>query len=307
MKKTEIYIIGGFLGSGKTTLLQQIMKQEKQEGRQIAVLLNELGSISIDSAVIEEEGVPFKEMFDGCICCTISEKLEGQLQSLLYENDLDAIYIETTGAAHPVEVVDNIMSPLLVNQLLYKGIITVVDLSRWRDREQFTPQIRQLMIEQLAHADTLLLNKVDLVSEEESAKILFEIQSLNGEALCLFTKHSQVSLRDFQGRKTREQHSEGTAKHSIAHLHLQTIVYTFTESISYERFEEWLRALPDTVYRIKGYIRFTHSEYPFLFQYSYGTPVMLPELVKMPLNIVIIGQNLNHDQIVQELNSLEQK
>ncbi|MEH6944909.1 CobW family GTP-binding protein [Bacillus sp. JJ722] len=304
MNKTEVYIIGGFLGSGKTTLLQQIMKQEKEAGRQIAVLLNELGSISIDSAVIEEEGVPFKELFDGCICCTISEKLEGQLQSLLYENKLDAIYIETTGAAHPVEVVDSIMSPLLVNQLEYRGIVTVVDISRWKDREQFTPQIRQLMVEQLVHADMILLNKVDQVSEEESAKILFEIQSLNNEALCLFTNHSKVLLRDFQGRKVRSQDGHKSAKHSIAHLQLQTIVYTFDKSISYESFENWLRSLPDTVYRIKGYIGFTHSQYPFLFQYSYGTPVMIPELMKMPLNIVIIGQNLDRDAIVKQLENL---
>lgn len=304
MNKTEVYIIGGFLGSGKTTLLQQIMKQEKEAGRKIAVLLNELGSISIDSAVIEEEGVPFKELFDGCICCTISEKLEGQLQSLLYENKLDAIYIETTGAAHPVEVVDSIMSPLLVNQLEYKGIVTVVDISRWRDREHFTPQIRQLMVEQLVHADTILLNKVDQVSEEESAKILFEIQSLNNEALCLFTNHSKVSLRDFQGRNARSQEGHKSAKHSIAHLQLQTIVYTFDKSIPYESFENWLRALPDTVYRIKGYIGFTHSQYPFLFQYSYGTPIMIPELMKMPLNIVIIGQNLDKDAIVKQLGNL---
>ncbi|WP_042346753.1 CobW family GTP-binding protein [Bacillus massiliigorillae] len=304
MSKTEVYIIGGFLGSGKTTLLQQIMKQEKEAGRQIAVLLNELGSISIDSALIEEEGVPFKELFDGCICCTISEKLEGQLQSLLYENNLDAIYIETTGAAHPVEVVDSIMSPILVDQLEYRGIVTVVDISRWRDREQFTPQIRQLMIEQLVHADTILLNKVDLVSEAESAQILFEIQSLNSEALCLFTNHSKVSLKDFQGRKAREQQGHNTSKHDIAHLQLQTIVYTFNKSIPYESFENWLRALPDTVYRIKGYIGFTHSQYPYLFQYSYGTPVMIPEIMKMPLNIVIIGQNLNKDEIVQQLDNL---
>lgn len=304
MKKTEVYIIGGFLGSGKTTLLQQIMKQEKEAGRQIAVLLNELGSISIDSALIEEEGLPFKELFDGCICCTISEKLEGQLQTLLVENDLDAIYIETTGAAHPVEVVDSIMSPLLVERIEYRGIVTVVDISRWKDREQFSPQIRQLMMEQLIHADTILLNKVDRVTDEESSKILFEIQSLNKEALCLFTNHSKIALKHFQGRKAREQHGTHSSQHDIAHLQLQTIVHTFSKAISYERFEEWLRNMPDTVYRMKGYISFTHSQYPYLFQYSYGTPVMIPELMKMPLTMVIIGQDLNKEEIVQQLSDL---
>lgn len=305
MKKTEVYIIGGFLGSGKTTLLQHIMKEEKAAERKIAVLLNELGSISIDSSIIEEEGVPFKELFDGCICCTISEKLEAQLQDLLHAHDLDAIYIETTGAAHPVEVVDSIMSPLLANDLIYKGIITVVDISRWQDREKLSPQIRQLMVEQIVHADTILLNKADLVSEQTKGSILYDIQSLNNGALCLFTNQSKLSLADFQKKSAVLKDKNKASKHSIADLQLQTILYTFNKSIQYESFENWLRALPDTVYRIKGYIGFTHSSYPFLFQYSYGTPVMIQEIIKMPLNIVIIGQHLNKDEIVSDLKKLE--
>ena len=306
MKKTEIYIIGGFLGSGKTTLLQHIIKEEKTAGRSIAVLLNELGSISIDTAIIGEENVPLKEMFDGCICCTISEKLEGQLQSLLHENELDAIYIETTGAAHPVEVVDSIMSPLLMDKLEYRGIVTVVDVSRWKDRDKLSVQIRQLMIEQIAHADTILLNKADDISEEERSKALFEVQALNNEALCLFTNQSKISLGDFQRRTIRKK-EDGKGQHTIEHLQLQTVLYSFKKSIQYESFEKWLRSLPDTVYRIKGYIGFTHSSYPFLFQYSYGTPVMLQELIKMPLNIVIIGQNLSKEEIIGQLELLERE
>ncbi len=305
MKQTEVYIIGGFLGSGKTTLLQHIMKQEKEAGRRIAVLLNELGSISIDSAIIEEEGVPFKELFDGCICCTISEKLEAQLQALLHENDLDAIYIETTGAAHPVEVVDSIMSPLLAEKLVYKGIITVVDLARWKDRTTFSPQIRQLMIEQIVHADFILLNKIDAVTEQESSSALFEIQSLNKGARCFFTNQANISLRDLRTESVKKTKPQSLHAHRIEDLQLQTILHTFQNAISYESFENWLRTLPDTVYRIKGYICFSHSQYPYLFQYSYGTPMMVQELMKMPLNIVIIGQNLNKDNLIHELKTLE--
>ena len=68
-----------------------------------------------------------------------------------------------------------------------------------------------------------------------------------------------------------------------------------------------MRKLPETVYRIKGYIGFSHSQYPYLFQYSYGTPVMVQELMKMPLNIVIIGQHLNKDEIIGQLSELEKE
>ncbi|MGN1401093.1 MAG: CobW family GTP-binding protein [Bacillus sp. (in: firmicutes)] len=306
MKKTEVYIIGGFLGSGKTTLLKHIMDQEKEAGRKIAILLNELGKISIDSAIVKDEDIPLKEMFDGCICCTISEKLEGQLQSMLHEYELDAIYIETTGAAHPVEVLDAIMSPLLMEQLDYRGIITVVDVTRWKDRDKLSVQIKQLMFEQIAHADTILLNKADDVSEAERSRVLVEVQALNNTALCLFTNQSQVSLKEFQVRVMNKKNRE-KGKHTIESLQLQTILYTFKKSIQYESFEKWLRSLPDTVYRIKGYIGFTHSSYPFLFQYSYGTPVIIQELLKMPLNIVIIGQGLDEQALVRELEELEKE
>lgn len=92
-------------------------------------MMNELGKVSIDSDVVDED-VPLKELLDGCICCTISDKLEAQLQELLMADKPEAIYIETTGAAHPIEVLDSILSPLFAERMLVKGfflLLTVPD------------------------------------------------------------------------------------------------------------------------------------------------------------------------------------
>ncbi|MFS0764523.1 CobW family GTP-binding protein [Peribacillus phoenicis] len=303
MKTTEVYILGGFLGSGKTTLLRNILKQESDAGRKVAVLLNELGSVSVDSGLIGD-GVPLKELFDGCICCTIQDKLEVQLHELLTENDLDAVYIETTGAAHPVEVLDGIMSPIFAKRLEYKGIITVVDLLRWRDREELSPQLRQLLAEQIHHADFILLNKADLVSEMEAAQLIYTIQALNRDAVCLLTEYADVSLKSLQGMQRNRQN--GHQKLDVHdHLHLTAIVHTFEGAVAQTDFEEWLRSLPETVYRMKGYISFTHSQYPHLFQYSYGMPMYMNEMMKMPLNIVIIGEKLDKEMLIGQLQALE--
>ncbi|WP_108671472.1 CobW family GTP-binding protein [Peribacillus acanthi] len=301
MKLTEIYILGGFLGSGKTTLLQKIVNEEKNSGRKIAILLNELGKVSVDSKAFDEQ-VPLKEMFDGCICCTIQDKLEAQIQDLL-THDLDAIYIETTGAAHPVEVLDAIISPLFATRLLYKGIITVVDMLRWRDRASFSPQIRHLMLEQIQHADLLILNKIDLVSEMEAGQISFEIQQINSHAKLIITEHSRVGLNAIHGVTLGEKNYSGNS--GKKDLQLQTIVYTFKGAISREKFEDWLRSLPESVYRMKGYIPFSHSQYPHLFQYSYGMPMSLPEDMNMPLNLVIIGESLDKKLITEQLEELQ--
>ena len=70
--KTEVYLLSGFLGSGKTTLLKHLLQQEKRIERKVAVLMNELGRVSIDSDAVAED-VPLKELLDGCICCTIQD------------------------------------------------------------------------------------------------------------------------------------------------------------------------------------------------------------------------------------------
>lgn len=303
MKKTEIYILSGFLGSGKTTLLRNVLVQEREACRQVAVLLNELGSVSIDSGLIDDQ-IPLKELVDGCICCTIQDKLEDQLQALLAENELDAIYIETTGAAHPVEVLDGIMSPFFAEKVEYKGIISVVDLLRWKDRDGLSPQVRQLLAEQIHHADFILLNKKDLVTEMEAAQLTFSIQSLNSHAVCLLTEQAKVSLTTLQQvkRKQGDSHQELNVHH---HLHLSAIVHTFKGKVDKNEFESWLRQLPDTVYRMKGYLSFTHSQYTYLFQYAYGTPAYMHEMMVMPLNIVIIGEDLNEEHIINQLKKLE--
>ncbi|MFL6555734.1 MAG: GTP-binding protein, partial [Bacillus sp. (in: firmicutes)] len=86
---------------------------------------------------------------------------------------------------------------------------------------------------------------------------------------------------------------------------LTTFVYQFSKQISHTRFEEFLKELPDSIYRIKGYVKFDHSDLPFLFQFSYGMPIYLREDMNMPLNLVFIGEDINWDGIELQLDSLE--
>lgn len=304
MDKTEVYILSGFLGSGKTTLLKRLLENEKQMGRKVAVMMNELGKVSIDSNAAREEDVALKELLGGCICCSIQDKLEAQLQGLLLNEKPDVIYVETTGAAHPVEVLDAILSPLFADQFMIKGIVTTVDGLRWKDRSLLSPQLLQLTIEQVRHADFILINKMDELSDAEQAKIIFEIQAINSNAQCLLTNFSQVSIE--QLRKISVSF-EKQSDHSVTKnaLNLSTFVYQFQSAISHTGFEEFLTLLPDTIYRIKGYIKFDQSQKPFLFQYSYGMPIYLKEEMNLPLNLVFIGENIIWQEVEAQLRNLE--
>lgn len=303
MKKTEVYILSGFLGTGKTTLLKQILLHEKKTDRSIAVLMNELGSVSIDSDAVETD-VPLKELLGGCICCTIQDKLEAQLQGLLFDHELDAIYIETTGAAHPVEVLDAVLSPLFAEKLTMKGIITTVDGTLWLNRNTFNPQVQQLLLEQVRHADLVIINKSDLLSDMEQGKINLDIQSLNPQAKCILTSYSKMPMNMLNSLSASKK-TEQVSMHAQLDLRLSTYVYQFQKAISHSSFEDFLRNLPDTIYRIKGYVLFSHSQYPDLFQYSYGMPLYMKEYMKMPLNLVFIGQFTEWQEIEAQLRELE--
>jgi G3E family GTPase len=301
--KTPIYILSGFLGAGKTTLLQTILKQERERGRKVAVLMNELGEVSVDSHAVDDE-VPLKELLNGCVCCTIQGQLEAQLQELVQLHTLDVIYIETTGVAHPIEVLDACMSPILVEHVNVEAIISLVDAKRWHHRKELSPQLQSLLIEQVRHADVILLNKVDELTEAVQGQITFEIRQINPYGKLFLTTYANVHLDHIKVDKRRERISHEDA-HVHEKLHLKTFVYKFTQPIDLEKFEDWLRNMPDSIYRIKGYMRFTHSDSLYLFQYSYGMPIYMKELVKIPTNLVFIGENLPVKEIKNALQELE--
>ncbi|MFD2445691.1 CobW family GTP-binding protein [Bacillus sp. CGMCC 1.16607] len=303
MTKSEIYILSGFLGSGKSTLLKRLLEDEKKNNRKVAVMMNELGSVSIDSNIVEED-VALKELLGGCICCSIQDKLEAQIQSLLYNEKPDVIYIETTGAAHPVEVLDAILSPYFANQLQVKGIITMMDGARWLTRHSLSPQLQQLLLEQVKHADLIIINKTDTLSDAEQAKLTFEVQGINQNANCILTSYANVSSD--QLRMLTMFTKKDTKKANVkSDLQFSTFVYSFKKAVDLDQFELFLRSLPDTIYRMKGYIKFSEGDYPYLFQYSYGMPIYMKEDMNYPLNLVFIGEKMNWTEIENKLNELE--
>ena len=289
----DVYLFSGFLGSGKTSLLTDTIRQLKEKGLKPAVLMNELGKLPFDSQAIEED-IPLKEMLEGCICCSGSEQTEAQLQTLLAGEDFDVLIIETTGAAHPVEALDAVYSPLFAKQLNVKGIVTLVDSIRWLDRHLLPPQMRSLFLEQIRHAHLLLANKMDLLSKAQQAKVTFELQSFNPSAALIQTSHGKCPLSILEkltGTVTDKDVKQARVGQELA---LATRLVTFKQAVDQDAFEDWLRTLPSTIYRMKGYVPIKGIKNPMLFQYSYGMVQWLPEYVKLEPTIVIIGEQLAH-------------
>ncbi|WP_409369527.1 CobW family GTP-binding protein [Lysinibacillus sp. 38-6] len=289
----DVYLFSGFLGSGKTSMLTDVIRQLKEKGLKPAVIMNELGKLPFDSQAVEED-VPLKEMLEGCICCSGAEKTEAQIQSLLLDSEFDVLIIETTGAAHPVEALDAVYSPIFAEQLNVKGIVTVADSKLWLNRETLTPQVRTLFMEQIRHAHLLLANKMDLLSEAEQAKVVYELQGFNPHAFILQTTNGRVPLSLLKGLTATVQiDKENIVKTPISSMHLASRLVEFDGvHFTQAQFEDWVRALPDTVYRMKGYVPIEGVKNPMLFQYAYGMVQWLPEYIKMPAKLVLIGEDV---------------
>lgn len=304
LKKTEIYILAGFLGSGKTTFLQKLLQFEKDLGRNVGVVMNEVGQVSIDSRVVADD-LPLKELLEGCVCCTIQDQFEEQLQQMIDENSLDAIYIETTGVAHPLEVYDACISPAFAHKIEIRGIISVLDLSLWKNIDQLNSTVTNLIIEQIRHADVLILNKSDLVTEGDQASLLFSIQSFNSQAQTILTSYVDIEPSLIINMKLNEK-AEKVQVHLRKHLKIDSFVYHFHHSINRKKFESFLTSLPDTIYRIKGFLRFSDMDMLYSFQYSNHVPILLPDLSNSPTNLVFIGEQINKQALGETLHSIEQ-
>ncbi|WP_050179983.1 CobW family GTP-binding protein [Domibacillus robiginosus] len=297
--KTELYIIGGFLGSGKTTLLLKLLQREKEAGRKAAVLMNEIGALSVDSALIGED-TAVRDMLNGCICCTIKDEIEVELLNLYREHRPDVIYIETTGAAHPMEVLDACTSPSIAMQIDVKGILTLVDCARWIERDRLPIAHRKLMEDQARWSDVVALTKTDLVTEETLAVIRRDIRSLNQKVRLIEVAHGEGKAIFGGGGRPEEAH------HAHHHLHVRTFAYEFVNHVPRAAFRKWVEGLPDSVLRIKGFVAFEDSGgRPELFQYAYGVPFFQPQPIKRPTVIVVIGEELDEKALRSELNKLE--
>ncbi len=297
-KMKDVFLFSGFLGSGKTSMLTDVIRQLKEVGLKPAVIMNELGKLPFDSQAVDKD-VPLKEMLEGCICCTGAEKTEAQIQGLLATANFDVLIIETTGAAHPVEALDAVYSPLFAEQLNVKGIVTVADSKLWLNRTTLSPQARSLFMEQIRHAHVLLANKTDLLTPEEQAQVANEMQNFNSKAFILQTTNGKVPLHVLQAMQaTKISKNDITSARISESFNLGSRLVEFTTTFTQDEFEDWVRSLPETVYRMKGFVPIQGVQKPMLFQYAYGMVQWLPEFLNMPPKLVIIGENIQSIKVI---------
>lgn len=325
-KVTPVVLLSGFLGTGKTTFLLNILDEVNKKGLNPAVLLNELGDVHVEGQQINKN-IPTAELLGGCICCTSKGDLTGELHQLVTQYNPDLIIVESTGVAHPFETIDAITELSLYMPIQLSDVITLVDskqfLLAYGGRKTETSR---LMKEQIICASRLVINKIDLLEADEVMNIEQYIRDWNKVAVIHKTVRAQLESwewldniittdynRDLkQGLEQTDHqcdhvHGEACTHHS--HHHVMSYTHYFSNAVNSERYEQWLKQLPDNIYRAKGIVSFSDIPSRFLFQFAYReTDFMKITPQGEVLDVaVFIGEHFDKEWLVEQLEQLEQQ
>ncbi len=188
--QVPVTILTGFLGSGKTTLLNHILTAE--HGKRIAVIENEFGEVGVDQELVIGAEEEIFEMNNGCICCTVRGDLIRILGNLMKRKEqFDYILVETTGMADPGPVAQTFfVDDELQSKLTLDGIVTLVDAKHVWEHIDSSDEVK----EQIAFADVILLNKIDLVPADDLERLEARIKSMNAAAKVYRTKDALVEV-----------------------------------------------------------------------------------------------------------------
>jgi G3E family GTPase len=318
MDKVPVTVLTGFLGSGKTTLLNHILTA--RHGRRIAVIENEFGEIGIDDALVVNADEEVFEMNNGCICCTVRGDLIRILGNLIRRRDrFDHILIETTGLADPAPVaqtffVDNEMAA----QLRLDAIVTLVDARHILDHlDEVKPEgVENEAVEQVAFADRIVVNKIDLVDEGELGRVEGRLRSINAVAQIMRSEHARVDLDRILGigafdlAKVLEMDPRFLAESE--HLHDTRVTSVGVEldgDLDPERLNAWisrlLREKGVDIFRSKGILAVRGNPNRFVFQ---GVHMLIDSEEAGPWDgrprrsrLVFIGRDLDREELTAGL------
>jgi G3E family GTPase len=251
--RTPITLITGPLGSGKTTLLRHILATRPAK---IAIVMNEFGEIAIDSKVIEGKNVRIAELGGGCVCCSLLGEFEAAVTEIIKKVAPEIIVVETTGLAEPEALVFNIQEAL--PQCRLDGVVSVIDA----DMLVRFPELGHTTRLQIEGADILLLNKIDLVDAKQIEPLETKLCGINLTATIVRTERCRIDPELLFGIGRERNIAPPRHEHQPE---FESFTFSSDKTFSRDCFEGFAGALPTSVLRAKGFVRFADGAHLFNF------------------------------------------
>jgi G3E family GTPase len=250
--RVPVTILAGFLGSGKTTLLNRIL--EGSHGLKVAVLVNDFGSINVDSRLVVRRDATMIELDNGCVCCSISADLVSQLTGLLEGPSCpEQVLVETSGVSDPGRLLLALRDPHFRRLARVDGVITLVDAAGF---DEIPPTAHELARRQLVNADLIVFNKTDLVTSEALAALRERLTY--PRARVVEARFGSVPLELVLGLDAAATDSHGAdvdAGPATEQDHgFATWAWTSMRPLAAESVRAVLGTLPTSVYRAKGFL-----------------------------------------------------
>ncbi len=305
-----VTVLTGYLGAGKTTLLNRILTEN--HGKKFAVIINEFGELGVDNDLVVDADEEVFEMNNGCICCTVRGDLIRILSGLMQRRErFDGIIVETTGLADPAPVAQTFFVDEDVKRATkLDAIVTVVDAKHLIARLADSKEAE----EQIAFADLIVLNKMDLVTPAEADAVEARIRAINPWAELIRSEKSNVPLDQVIGRDAfnlakileREPDFLSGEDHHTHDGDIMSLSFETQKPIDPEKFNVWIQDLLATkgqdLLRTKGILAYAGEDRRFAFQAVHmiaDGDFIGPwkDGAERRSKIVFIGRDLNRPQL----------